>query len=111
MKNKMVKVKIKRSYNGFRIRHKDQEYLVEIDSEMSVLKLLETIHDHTDRTIAYRNVKCHLGICSACLMKINGRNLRACSVSVAPGDSITIEPVDRYITVRDLVVDFQQRKP
>jgi len=83
-----------------------QEYDIESKESMSVLLLIKHIHDNIDRTLAYRNVACYLGVCTGCIMNINGKNLRACSTIVEPGDKLTIEPAKRYIVVRDLVVDF-----
>ncbi len=102
----MVTVKIKRSDNCQESGSSFQEYAVHIEDKVTVLNLLKIIHVTIDQTIAYRNVKCYIGTCTACLMKINGKNLRACSVSVFPGDTVTIEPVDTHLNLRDLVVDF-----
>jgi len=85
-----------------------QEYLVETEENMSALGLVKYIHDHMDRTLAYRNVGCYLGVCIGCLMNINGKNLRACSTTVKPGDEVSIQPAKKgYMVIRDLAVDFE----
>lgn len=90
---------------------RNQEYLVETDESMSVLGLVKYIHDHLDRTLAYRNVGCYLGVCIGCLMNINGKNLRACSTTVKPGDKISIQPAKKgYTVIRDLSVDFSSKE-
>jgi succinate dehydrogenase / fumarate reductase iron-sulfur subunit len=86
-----------------------QEYKIEVEDRksISVLDLVKHIHDKIDRTLAYRNVRCHIGVCTACLMNINGKNLRACSSTVSPGDELTIGPAKKSgPVVRDLVIDF-----
>lgn len=83
-----------------------QVYEVESEKSMLVLSLIKKIHDNIDRSLAYRNVGCNLGVCVACLMNINGKNLRACTTLVRPGDNVSIGPVEKYPIVRDLVVDF-----
>lgn len=106
MKNNVIAAKIQR----FNPKVDDvpwyQEYKVETEESISVLDLVKYIHNNMDRTLAYRNVGCYMGVCIACLMNINGKNLRACSTTVSPGDELTIEPAKKYIVIRDLVVDF-----
>ncbi len=108
MIDNVVQVTIKCFENELEDKYRYQEYRVEIDKKISVIGLLKLIHDNIDPTLAYRNVKCHMGTCTACLMKINGHNSRACSVSISPGEKVTVEPADHYRPVRDLVVDFSQ---
>lgn len=109
MKEKVITAKIQR----FNPRSDDsprfQEYKVEADESMSVLGLIKHIHDNIDRTLAYRNVSCYLGVCTACLMNINGKKARACSTIVSPGDELTIRPIkEGHDIIRDLVVDLSK---
>lgn len=106
MKKNVITAKVQR-FNPT-LDHSPSYRLYEIESEesMLVLSLINKIHDNIDRSLAYRNVGCNLGVCAACLMNINGKNLRACSTIVQPGDNVTIEPAQKYPVVRDLVVDF-----
>jgi succinate dehydrogenase/fumarate reductase-like Fe-S protein len=84
-----------------------QDYQVQTSVNMSVQGLIKHIHDNMDRTLAYRNVGCFLGVCLGCLMEINGKELRACSIIVRPGDNVSVGPAKKSSKViRDLVVDF-----
>jgi len=109
MKDKVITAKVQR----FNPKIDDvpwfQEYKVETDESMSVLGLIKHIHDNIDRTLAYRNVSCYLGVCTACLMNINGKKSRACSMIVSPGDALTIKPIkEGRNIIRDLVVDLSE---
>ena len=107
MKDNVITIKIERFNPKVDKSARYQEYRVETEESMTVLDLVKYIHDNVDRTLAYRNVRCYLGVCTACLMAINGKNLRACSTSVSPGDELTIGPARKnYPVIRDLVVDF-----
>jgi succinate dehydrogenase/fumarate reductase-like Fe-S protein len=91
--------------------HKDKVpkyelYMVQSDRSISVLNLLHLIHQNLDRTLAYRNYFCHLGVCLSCLLHIDGKNLKGCTKTVNPGDTVTIEPPKGYTVIRDLVVSF-----
>jgi len=107
MNKRAITVKIERFNPKVDASPRYQEYEVEAEEDMSVLRLVKYIHENLDRTLAYRNAGCYVGVCTACLMNINGKNLRACSTIVSAGDKVTIEPLKRnYPVIRDLVVDF-----
>jgi len=82
-------------------------YEVALPEPITVLGLLNDIFARVDPTLAYRRCRCYRGVCGACLMSINGRNQRACSVLVHPGDELTIGPALGYTVIRDLVVDLE----
>lgn len=86
-----------------------REFAVPVGNGVSVLAALRTIQEQYDRTLAYRNVNCHIGICNACMMRINGRMQRACSVRLLPGEVVTVEVDNRYKLIRELVADFQHK--
>lgn len=107
MKKNVIIAKIQRFDPKVDKSPRYEEFQVETEENMSVLGLVKHIHDNMDRTLAYRNVGCYLGVCIGCLMNINGKNLRACSITVRPGDEVMIEPAKKgYIVIRDLVVGF-----
>jgi len=85
-------------------------YKVQSDKGISVLNLLSYIQLNLDRSLAYRNYFCHLGVCMSCLLHINGKNLRGCTKIIKPGDKIKIDPPKGYKVIRDLVVDFSTKK-
>ncbi len=85
-----------------------QEYVVEIDRELTVHELLTKIHKNYDGTLAYRAYKCFKGMCTTCIVKLDGKTVRSCATRVEPGSEITIEPAGGGALVRDLVVDFKK---
>jgi fumarate reductase iron-sulfur subunit len=74
---------------------------------MKVMDVLNYIFQNIDSTLAYRYA-CRMGLCDACLMKINGKVELACT-KVAEKE-MTIEPVDKFVIIKDLAVDFSQTK-
>lgn len=79
---------------------------IPLEEKSTVLYLLRVIFEKFDPALAYRGCNCYRGVCGACLVNVNGRNLRACNVLVRPGDTVTIRPARGFPLVRDLVVDL-----
>ena len=80
-----------------------ENYEVPVDTEMSVLDVLDYIYENIDASLAYRRSNaCNRGLCAECMLKINGKALLACQQSVE-GDLI-IEPLSKEKVLRDLVV-------
>jgi len=108
-----VSSKDKITLNVFRFDPKDDEsgryekYEIRTDNSMSVLAALRYIYENIDPMVAFRNYECYLGICSSCLMRVNGKNVRACSTLLNPGDEVRIDPIKSKKVIRDLVVDFE----
>ena len=75
---------------------------------MTVLSALLYAKEKLDHSIAIR-FSCRMASCGSCGMKINGLPKLACYTQVAElGDGpVTVEPLDHYPLVRDLVTDFQ----
>lgn len=80
-----------------------QLYRIPLEKNMSVLRCLEYIRKEVDGGLAFRGI-CKIGICSLCLMRINGKIRLACRSLVNNKRHIKIEPVDKHRVVRDLVV-------
>jgi succinate dehydrogenase/fumarate reductase-like Fe-S protein len=68
------------------------EYRVEAEEEISVLILLNRIHNEIDPTLSFRSFCCGLQMCRSCLLKINHKKRFACLTPVKPGEKVTIEP-------------------
>ena len=83
-----------------------QDYEVPVEGSVTVHELLNIIHRDHDGTLAFRTFKCYKGMCSTCIVKLDGKNVRSCATPVERGSEIKIEPVTAGTTVRDLVVDF-----
>lgn len=89
---------------------KYEVYKIQAEKSISILNLLNYIRRNMDRSLAYRNYSCNLGLCLSCLIHINGKSVRGCTKKVSPGDTVTIEPAIGYEVIRDLVVDFRTKK-
>ena len=84
-------------------------YQVDTEEPISAMILMRLIHEQ-DPSFACRTPMCFKGVCGSCLVRLNGRNVRGCATLVRPGDEVTLEPHSAYALIRDLVVDFSQRR-
>jgi succinate dehydrogenase / fumarate reductase iron-sulfur subunit len=83
-----------------------QDFKIPVEAQVTVHELLNIIHRDYDGTLAYRSFKCYKGMCSTCIVKMNGKSVRSCATPIALNSEIKIEPVESGNIVRDLVVDF-----
>jgi succinate dehydrogenase / fumarate reductase, iron-sulfur subunit len=85
-----------------------QEYAVPLKDGMTVLDALIYAKDRLDHGIAMR-FSCRMASCGSCGMKVNGRPRLACETQVADLGSatVTVQPMDNFPIVRDLVVDLE----
>jgi len=83
-----------------------QEYLVEVQSGMSVFNVIEKIRETLDPSLA-QPISCRIGKCDICLLKVNGRVRWSCTEPAS--DGMLIEPAPRYPVLKDLVVDLDKR--
>ncbi len=83
-----------------------KSYNLELDSELTILDVLNEIHWKIDGSLAYRR-SCRSAICGSCAMKINGQNLLACETPMHKfKGTIKIEPLPGFPILKDLVVDM-----
>ncbi len=84
-----------------------ERYAVPAREGMTVLDALLYAKERIDHSIALR-FSCRMATCGSCGMKINGRPRLACETRVAHlrSGAITVEPMDNFPIVRDLVVDL-----
>ncbi|MBI5145619.1 MAG: succinate dehydrogenase/fumarate reductase iron-sulfur subunit [Thaumarchaeota archaeon] len=75
----------------------------------TVLDAILDVKKHLDHSVAVR-YSCRQASCGSCGMKINGRPRLACftKISELNSDVITVEPMNNYPIVRDLVVDLER---
>jgi succinate dehydrogenase / fumarate reductase iron-sulfur subunit len=87
-------------------RHYDM-FQIPPEPGMTVLAALLYAKEQMDHSLAIR-FSCRMASCGSCGMKINGLPRLACYTQVSDfGNSpITVEPLDHYPLVRDLVTDF-----
>ncbi|WP_268543794.1 succinate dehydrogenase/fumarate reductase iron-sulfur subunit [Candidatus Nitrosotenuis cloacae] len=73
----------------------------------TVLDAILDVKKHLDHSVAVR-YSCRQASCGSCGMKINGRPRLACftKISELNSDVVTVEPMNNYPIVRDLVVDM-----
>lgn len=80
------------------------EYEVNL-SDVTLLAVLNEIKTHQDRTLSYAS-GCRSSVCGSCSMRVNGREVLACSYKVQDGD--LVEPLKNVPVIRDLVVDMDK---
>lgn len=79
-----------------------QTFEVPYVADMRVLEVLEAIAVDLGQSLAYRWF-CGVKKCGHCAVKVNGRALLGCWEPAEP--EMTIEPIDQFPVLRDLVVD------
>jgi succinate dehydrogenase / fumarate reductase iron-sulfur subunit len=94
-----VKVKIRRGTAG---ESWCQVYEVPYQEGDSVLGVLKFIYENLDPTLGFSD-SCRIGLCTACLVRVNGQVVRACTTLIK-GD-ILVEPYRPNHVIRDLIVD------
>jgi succinate dehydrogenase/fumarate reductase-like Fe-S protein len=94
--------------NDSKPSHRDYE--IPFGGSMSVLMALEYVYEHMDETLAFRRYCCGTARCNSCLVRANGKKIRACSTLVEEGKTLVVEPVEGYRVIKDLVVDYVDAK-
>jgi len=85
-----------------------REELVEYEVDLSDVTLLAVLNDiktHQDRTLSYAS-GCRSSVCGSCSVRVNGREVLACSYKPQDGD--LVEPLKNVPIIRDLVVDMDK---
>ncbi|MCL4384831.1 MAG: 2Fe-2S iron-sulfur cluster-binding protein [Actinobacteria bacterium] len=83
-----------------------QDYDIDVNGPVSISELLALIRRNIDSTLAFRTYKCYKGSCQTCVVRYNGKVVKACATQIMPNSEITLEPAAGGKVVRDLVVDF-----
>jgi len=92
-----VKIAIKREYDFI-------EYDVDM-KDATLLAVLEKIKTTQESSLAYSS-GCRSSVCGSCGVRVNGKEVLACSYKVHDGDRV--EPLKNMPLLRDLVVDMQK---
>jgi len=82
------------------------EYAISFESTTLLLALYE-IKKQQDNTLTFSS-NCRSGVCGACGVRVNGKEVLACSYSVKDGD--LVEPLKYHELQRDLKVDKQKAR-
>lgn len=75
------------------------------DENKTLLDMLSSIKTSQDTTLCYSS-GCRSGICGSCAVRIEGREVLACSYKPSDGD--VVEPLKNSAVIRDLVVDMDE---
>ena len=85
------------------------DFKVPYERWTTVLDAILDVKKHLDHSVAVR-YSCRQASCGSCGMKINGRPRLACFTKISELDSdvVTVEPMNNFPIVRDLVVNFER---
>ena len=75
------------------------------NSEGTLLQHLEQIKHEQDATLTFAS-GCRSSVCGSCAVRVNGKEVLACSYKVQSGD--VVEPLKNVPLIRDLVVDMEK---
>ncbi|MCX8075671.1 MAG: 2Fe-2S iron-sulfur cluster-binding protein [Aquificaceae bacterium] len=96
-----MRVKVRRHLNQW------QEFEIDVRGKLTLLELLNRIKEDLDPSLTFRSM-CRSGVCGTCAVKLSGKHVLACSTWIFQEQEITVEPIDGYEVIRDLVVDQGQ---
>jgi len=80
------------------------EYEVDLE-DSTLLAVLNHIKSTQDSTLTFSS-GCRSSVCGSCAMRVNSKEVLACSYKVKYGDFI--EPLKNVLVIRDLVVDMDK---
>ena len=105
---KDVKLRIQRFDPSRDERPTFREYVVPTTDAMTVLEALLYAKAYVDHSIAVR-YSCRMSSCGSCGMKVDGKPALACETQLSSlrGSEVTLQPMDNFPIVRDLVVDLE----
>ncbi len=85
-----------------------KDYEVPTRKGMTVLEGLYYIKENIDGSLVFR-ASCRMGVCGSCGMKINGKMSLACQTQISHLNTylITVEPMNNYRIIKDLVPDLR----
>ena len=91
----------------------EQEYSFPHQAGKTILWGLIAIKETLDPTLAF-TAACRSAVCGACAVRINGQAFLACETPLDGildrlGDVLTIEPIQNFKVIRDLVVDWEPK--
>ncbi|SHO80666.1 Succinate dehydrogenase iron-sulfur protein [hydrothermal vent metagenome] len=80
----------------------NSEMSIKIDKAMTLLNALYDIKANKDNSLTFKS-GCKSGVCGSCSMRVNSKEVLACSYKLQDGD--IIEPLNYHNIKRDLVVE------
>ena len=73
--------------------------------DVTLLEMLTEIKTTQDATLSFAS-DCRSSVCGSCAMRVNGKEVLACTYKPQSGD--TVEPLKNVPVIRDLVVDMDK---
>ena len=70
----------------------------------SILDGLMWIREHADPSLAFRFACINANVCKECVMRIDGKNVYACTERLKSGETV-LEPLPNKRRIRDLACD------
>jgi len=98
----LIKVTIDR-YDPEGDRKWEETFQVPFIKGMTALMALQAIKE--DHPISFRH-SCSCGLCTICVMRVNGKNSLACKVILNEPMDLHFEPAAKQTILRDLVTDL-----
>jgi succinate dehydrogenase/fumarate reductase-like Fe-S protein len=98
-----VELRIKRCNPPAQEGAQESVFILEHHVGMTLQSALEHIYSTLDPSLAFRSYRCGKGICTSCLVSVNGRRKKACTTFLKPGDRLVIGPDPFRPLIRDLV--------
>ncbi len=83
-----------------------ETYTVPWRHGLTVLDALNHIKEHMDSSLSFRQ-GCRSAICGSCSLRVDKRGCLACRTRVTKGTHITVDPLNHFKVLRDLVVDLE----
>ena len=104
---RIIQLKVRRTRSASNLDKDFSIFEIPYEPGMTVLGALLYAKEKIDHSIAIR-YSCRMACCGSCGMKINGLPKLACYTQVADYNTcITVEPLDHYPLIRDLVTNFE----
>lgn len=91
---------------GTRDLHQNVDYQLPREEGQSILAALRYVYENIDRTLSFQ-YSCRIGLCTSCMVRANGKAVRACTEMVV--DGMLIEPYKDNVMERDLTSQLPQR--
>lgn len=99
-----MKIEVKRYTTEPEVREAFLEYEVALDNA-TLLEVLQEIKTKQDASLSFSS-GCRSSVCGSCSMRVNGKEVLACSYKVQEGD--IVEPLRNVPVLRDLIVDMSK---
>lgn len=99
-----MKIKIQRYTREPELKEEVVEYEVDMQGA-TLLEVLNEIKTKQDATLTYAS-GCRSSVCGSCSMRVNSKEVLACSYKVQDGDFV--EPLKNTPVIRDLIVDMDK---